>query len=259
MEALTESMLSRLLPWVVLASLRFGTMLILLPTPFSEVAPARVRAALGVMLAFAVGIAHPPTIAPVHLEVFALGRAALGEVLVGSVIGLTVRVILAAADIAGSIAGMVMGLGFAASVDPLTGQQSVATSTVLNALATLIFFVIRGHHTVISTLAASLRQAPPGDAFRALSLHGMMTVGDSMLAQGLRISLPVIATMFIIQLSVGMVARIAPKVPLMTLSFAISIGAGILALYVASPSMASAIAIELGRLSRLLNDAFGAA
>ena len=51
-------------------------------------------------------------------------RFAVLEFLVGAVIGLTVRVTLAACETAGTLAGNAMGLGFSAMVDPATGNTN---------------------------------------------------------------------------------------------------------------------------------------
>ena len=128
--AITEAL--NVLPLVALVSLRVAIMLALLPAPFGELAPARIRAALSFVLAFALTL---PTLGDAHqisLEPAPLLISGLTELLVGAVIGLTVRVTLAAAEAAGTLTGTAMGLGFANQIDPLFGDEGVPTTTLIS-------------------------------------------------------------------------------------------------------------------------------
>lgn len=247
-----------LVPLILLVSLRIGVVLAAMPAPFGDLAPVTIRAALGVLLAFAVAIPNVDNPVAIDLELFALAKAGLGEVIVGLVIGLTVRVTLAAASVAGAFAGFSMGLGFAQSLDPALGEMSTPVARLLTSFAVLIFLLLQGHHVVLRALVSSLHIAPPGDAFGAIAHAGVIDIGSDMLAHGLRIAAPVVATMFIVQLGTGLVSRAAPRVHIFSLSFAVAASAGMLTLYIAAPSVATAIAVEIERLPQELVAALGA-
>ncbi|MEM9188008.1 MAG: flagellar biosynthetic protein FliR [Myxococcota bacterium] len=248
--------LTSLIPVVALVSVRIGVAVAMLPAPFGSVAPTPVRAALTVMLAITLALPmYDGT--PVDLGTFALGRAAVGELLVGAAIGLTVRVTLAAAEIAGTFAGFSMGLGFAGSVDPMFGEMSLPSTRLIGSLGALIFFVVGGHHVVIGALGASLDAAPVGDAFSAIAHAGIVEIGSDMLSNGLRIAAPVVATMFIVQIGTGLISRAAPRVQIFSLSFAVAAAAGSLTLLVAAPSIATAIGVEINRLPDRILEALG--
>jgi flagellar biosynthetic protein FliR len=82
----------------------------------------------------------------------------------GAVIGLTVRVRLTTAAIAGAAAGQALGLGFATSVDRTQGESVLPTTYVFDSLCTLIFLSFICHHVLVAALAASFRAAPIGRA-----------------------------------------------------------------------------------------------
>ncbi|MGB0679821.1 MAG: flagellar biosynthetic protein FliR [Polyangiales bacterium] len=229
-----------LLP-AALVSVRVAVIFASFPPPFSSVAPGRMRALLSLLVAWLLCLSLPalPTVTVEPMP--ALLKAVLGEVLAGGVIGLTVRATLAAAEIAGDIAAFSMGLAFAASVDPLHGGQSTPVAQVMNALAALIFFALEAHHAVLQALVASLHTAPPGGAFVILTRTNVLHIGGEMLAHGLRFASPVVATMFIVQLSTGLVARAAPRVNLFSLAFGIAATVGMLTLLVSAPSIVHAI------------------
>ncbi|MDD9946763.1 MAG: flagellar biosynthetic protein FliR [Myxococcales bacterium] len=244
-------------PWVLLISARVGVTMAAMPAPFGSVAPTKMRAGLSLALAVAIGVGYAPVRPdqlPHGLQLIAAG---FGELLVGAVIGLTVRVTLAAAEVAGSISGFSMGLGFATSVDPSYGESLSAPARLMMALGAAIFFIFEGHHTVVRALATSLQVAPPGDVLGTVLNDGVLTLGSRLLARGLQIASPVLGTMMIVKLGTALSARAAPRVPLMYLQFAVTTGAGVVALFVAAPSLATAILAEVRHLPLLLAEVLG--
>jgi len=249
--------LSAWLPLVFLVSVRIGTAFALMPAPFGALAPMQVRSILGLLCAVSLVLPNAHLVDLVEPDPLVMGIGAVGEAFVGGVIGLTVRVTLAATEIAGTMAGFSMGLGFATSVDPTFGESSLPTTRAIAAFAVVIFLAFQGHHVVLIALSNSLEFAPPCNAFGVIAQEGVLEIGSDMLAQGLRISAPVVATMFIVQLGTGLVSRAAPKVHIFAMTFAIAITAGLLVLYIAAPSLAPAIAADIQRLPVRILSALG--
>jgi flagellar biosynthetic protein FliR len=220
-----------LVPLITLVSLRVALVLSLLPAPFGELAPVRIRAVLSFTIAFALCLPLFAVTPPIPLDPTFL---------------------LVAAETAGTLAGNAMGLGFAGSVDPLFGGESLPTTTVLGSLGVLIFFAIRGHHTVFEALAASLSVVPCGAALKHFAAPELLSIGTKVVAQGLRIASPVVATMFIVQLGTALVARAAPRVQIFALSFGVSASAGALMLLMSAPHLTQAISSVLSQLPLLI-------
>jgi len=246
-----------MLPMVLLVSIRVGVALASFPAPFSDLAPMQVRAALGMLIALAVSVSRTEIPTALELVPMTLIRGALGEVAVGLVIGLTVRVTLAAVETAGSLAGTAMGLGFATTVDPLRGEEVLPTTQLLGALGGLVFFAIRGHHAVLAALGATLDVAPPGAALDAVMHEGVLRIGAEVMAHGLRIAAPVVATMFIVQLGTALVARSAPRVQVFSLTFAVATSVGMLTLGAAAPSIIASMAETIEKLPAALATSLG--
>lgn len=250
-------LLGPLVPLVGLVSLRVGVTLAALPAPFGSTAPVPIRVLVSVFVAMVSTLPRLGALGLPSTDPAAIVRAAFGEVLVGTVIGLTVRITLAAAELGGTLAGQSMGLGFASTVDPLFEEEALPTTRLLGLLGVLIFLSISGHHVVLAALVESLRIAPPGRSFEAVAHEGIFRIGSTLLAQGLRIAAPVMATLFIVQVGVGLVSRAAPRIQLFALTFAFAVSAGLLALVVAAPTIAAAIASQVGRLPAALSAALG--
>lgn len=246
------------IPFVALVSLRLATMLASLPAPLGSGSPVQIRVALTVMLTLALCTPLYDTAPRIPLTAIALGRAALGEAMVGAVIGLTVRVTLAASTVAGNLAGLTMGQGFAGTVDPTFDETSLPLGRILGSLAVLLYFFLRGPHITLAALAETLRVAPVGRALGAAVGPGALAMGGELLAQGLRIASPVVGTMFLVQIGMGLIARSAPRVQIFILTFAITSAVGMFVLVAAAPSVTFAVADAVMGLERTLRDAVGA-
>jgi len=242
----------RVVPFIALVSLRVAVAMSLMPAPFGELAPTRIRAALSFVIAFAITLPSLGQATTLSTDPMPLLLSSLSETLVGTVIGLTVRVALAAAEAAGTIAGNAMGLGFANQIDPLFNSEGVPTTTLMASLAVLIFFVLRGHHTVIEALSASLTIAPCGGAFPTFAPDQLLGIGSRIVAQGLRIASPVVGTSFIVQLGTALVARSAPRVQVFALTFGVSVTIGALVLVASAPQIAQGMAATLSAVPETL-------
>lgn len=256
MQTLLESLVP-FLPYALLVFLRISVMMASLPAPLGSGAPTQIRVALAILLTLAVCTPHWGAAPRIPLEVVPLARGAIGETLIGAVIGLTVRVTLAAAEVAGNLIGLSMGQGFASSVDPTFGESSMPAGRALGGLAVLIWFVLGGHHAMLAALAWSVANAPPPDALLGAAHRGAVEIGAGLLAQGLRIASPVVGTMFIVQLGMGLIARSAPRVQIFALTFAITSAVGSVVLYVSLPSLTAAVVEHIRGLPTALLMALG--
>lgn len=235
----------RLIPYVLLVSVRVGAAIASLPAPFGSLAPNQVRVALGLFLSIALVLPHPEVADTIHLDPLWMAGAALGEGLVGAAIGLVARLCLAAAEAAGEVISGSMGMGFAQQFDPTLGSEASVVGRVLTQLAVLVFFAMQGHHAVIAGLARSLEAAPVGAAWNGTVMANALDLGRDLVAAGLRIASPVMGTMLIVQLGVALTARAAPRLQVFSISYAIAASVGMLILVIAAPTLAEAIAAHV--------------
>jgi flagellar biosynthetic protein FliR len=240
--------LANRLPVFLLASLRVGLTFAALPAPFGAVAPATIRTAFAILTTLALVWPQLDTLPILPLDPVVLGRAAVFEIFLGGVIGMTVRVTITAAEVAGTLAGQAMGLGFASSIDPTQGESVLPTAYLLDALAGLFFFSFNCHHVLIAALGGSFRTAPIGQPLDPAWSYSVIRLGADLVGRGLQIAAPVVASMFIVQIGTAFVSRTAPRVHLFAFAFSISIGAGLLIMWVAAPALCTAIAAQLQHL-----------
>lgn len=234
--------------WLV-AMVRPGAAFLAAPVFGAAFVPVQLR----LIVALAIGI---PALSVTDFALPADGLASIegflliaGEVMAGLAIGFAVQIGFSAALIAGEVIGNTMGLGFAAMMDPSTGQQNPALSQFLAILATFLFLAIGGHLALAATIVESYRALPPGDAWMtAESIRGLVFFGGVLFAAGLSIALPVGFALVLVQLVMGMLARSAPALNLFAVGFPATLLAGLVLLAIAAPVMGEGIvsAIQAG-------------
>ncbi|MDA8095396.1 MAG: flagellar biosynthetic protein FliR [Betaproteobacteria bacterium] len=197
--------------------------------------PARVKIGLSLLIAFVLS----PTLGP--FPAVDPGSAAgllilMQQIVIGTAMGLVLRVVLAGVETAGQYIGLQMGLGFATLMDPQNAAQVPVLGEFTNLFAILVFFSFNGHLMVLSALAESFHLLPVSAT--VLSGEGWHLLGqwgaDIFLAAAW-LSLPVVATLLITNLAIGVMTRAAPQVNIFSVGFPITLAAGFAILYLTLP------------------------
>lgn len=209
------------------------------------------RLIIGLAISFALAPALPltPAITPgswVGLIVLAQ------QILIGIVIGFTLRLMFAAVDMAGELIGLQMGLGFASFYDPQTASQTPVMSEFLGLLTTLIFLALNGHLLTLSVLAESFTLLPvSATPFVAKGFAAMSIWAATVFSTGVLLALPLIAALLIANIGLGVLARVAPQLNIFAVGFPVTIVSGFVVLALMLPYFGTA-------LERLYDSGFAA-
>jgi flagellar biosynthetic protein FliR len=221
--------------WMV-AMLRPGAALLAAPIFGAPSVPVQLR----LIVALALGI---PGLSAASFVLPADGLASIegvllvaGEIMAGLALGFAVQIGFSAATIAGEVIGNAMGLGFAAMMDPASGQHNPVVGQFLSILATFLFLAVGGHLALAATIVESYRALPPGDAWMsAESIRGLVMFGGVLFSAGLSIALPVAFAIILVQIMMGLLARSAPQLNLFAVGFPAALLAGVVLLAIAAP------------------------
>lgn len=206
--------------------------------------PARVK--VGLALAIAVVVAPAASDATPGIFSAAAPLLLIQQTLIGVMMGFAVRVVFAAIDLAGNVIGLQMGLSFASFIDPVNSSQTPLIGSFLNILTTLVFLSLDGHLTLIAATTRSFEMAPISTLFFAgIGWERLIALGTGMFQLGLQISLPVLATMLVINLTLGVMSRAAPQLNLFSVGFPLTALTGIVLFAVFLPNMITAIGAAL--------------
>ena len=186
--------------------------------------PIRLGIGLAVTLAIVPIVPLPGDLVPGS----GIGLAVLAQqILIGVAMGLTMRVVFAAIDLAGELAGLQMGLSFAVFYDPQNTAQTAVVAEFLGLLATLIFLALNGHLMVLAALAQSFTLLPIGTTpFAASGIGTLVRWGGTLFAAGILLSLPLVAALLITNIALGVLTRAAPQLNLFAVGFPVTLLAG---------------------------------
>ncbi len=234
---------------ILLVLLRAGALLATLPFFGSPNLPAMAKA--GLSLALALCLAPVVKLTPGQLPQDAVGVSllCLGEVLVGAILGFTVRLLLAALQIMGQMAGFQMGFSVANVLDPMGEEQISVLSQFAYLMAVLIFFAVDAHHWFFKALADSFVLLPPGNFHPGPSLfRQIMAMGSEMFALSVRLGAPVMGALLLTQVVMGILAKTVPQMNILMVGVPVTITVGLVFLSVSLLIMAPALANLYSRL-----------
>jgi flagellar biosynthesis protein FliR len=135
------------------------------------------------------------------------------EVFIGLTISFLVRILFAMVYAAGEISALQTGFAFARLMDPVSQTQVSVLESFQNILTIMVFFAIDAHHVLIKGMVLSFKELPIGTVVLNLPLFqhvGAMT--GKIFMTGLRIGAPLIVTLFVVDLALGLLSRMVPQV-----------------------------------------------
>jgi flagellar biosynthetic protein FliR len=205
--------------WGFLLTLtRTGSALIFLPMPgFQDLAqPARIVLIVGSTFCL-----FPVWSVAVQADAeLDMVSSILLETSIGLLIGLTIAFLFQAFRLGTQLIAFQAGFGFASTIDP----QSEADSNVLQVMAELatglMFFSLGIHGQILRMLGRSfgeLTLAAPAAKASAVAL--ILSLGAKMFISALRIALPVVALVFLVDQALSALTRLQAHMQLMTLAF----------------------------------------
>ncbi len=219
---------------------RIGTMVMLLPGLGEMSVPVRVRLTMALLLA--------AMLLPLHRAAYPVDLATPGpvvtllfqELLVGAVLGLTVRLAISAVQVTGSIVAQQLGLGFVTAVDPTQGQQGALIGNFLAILGVTLIFATDMHYLVIAALNDSYDLFKPGEVpfFGDIASHFTNTIGMAFKV-GVQLSAPFIVFGLLFNLGLGVLSRLMPQMQVFFVGLPLSILLGLLILVLVLGAMMS--------------------
>ena len=215
---------------------RVGGLVLVAPVFSARIVPVTLRTALVIVIT----VLLAPVAATSLTAIPALTPAAfLSETLVGFAIGMGAAIFVGAAEAAGEMLAIQIGLSGAAVVDPLTQTQGPALGQFLNLYAVALLLALNAHLVMLDALAASVRHVPVGSAVDMPSgAAALASLGSTLFALGLRFAAPVVALVLIGNVALAVLSRAAPQLNILSLAFPVQIGLGLFAFGAALPMIA---------------------
>ncbi len=201
--------------------------------------PTRVRIGLAAALTLVIVPNLPPT---PSLDPLSLSAALVSaqQVLIGIAFGFAVRLVFIVLEVAGQQIAQLMGLGFAALVDPQNGIEVPVVSNFYIILGTLVFLSLDGHLLAIQALSQSFVSLPIStDGIGARGLWHITGEAGWMFSAAVLIVLPGVAALLCVNLAFGVMSRAAPQLNIFAVGFPITLLFGFVVMLLTLPGMIS--------------------
>jgi len=220
--------------------LRIGALVLSAPLFNARAVSPRIRLMFALVLT-AMMAPLLPRLAPMALFAPDWWLATLHEIVVGLALGLALQLVFEAALMAGELVSYGMGLGFAQLVDPLHGAAAPMLGQFYQVCAMLLFLSLGGLLQLAQLVADSFRLAPVDGTLEASSFLALAQFGGLCFAGALRIALPAVTALLLVNLGFGAMNRSAPALNAMSIGFPLALIAGLVALCLSLPQLQMAL------------------
>lgn len=207
----------------LLASVRIIAWLAVVQPFSSRAVPAMAKTVLALALAFAV----VPTAegAELPLDTVELGMTVLTQVLLGAAMGFVTSLLFSTVAAAGSMIDVFGGFSLAQSFDPLGMNASTVFGTLHQWIATVLLFISGGYLLVFGGLLRTFEVIPIGSDPSLDSGPAVLTaIFQLFFITAVQIALPMAAVLFIADLGLALLTKVAPQLNALNVMFPVKIG-----------------------------------
>jgi flagellar biosynthetic protein FliR len=227
----------------MLAGVRLVAFFVIAP-PFSYRAfPGTVKVILG--LGLAIGVAPRVAVGYESLETGPFLLALLTQLVVGLSLGFLVFLVFAAVQSAGALIDLFGGFTLAQAFDPQSQVNGAQFTRLFQMTALALLFTSGGYQLIVGGLVRSFDAVPLTGTFAVDGLASMLvTAMSQMFLATLQIAGPLVVVLFLADVGLGLLTRVAPALNAFQMGFPIKIGLTVLfagALFMALPSVVSSL------------------
>ena len=189
--------------------------------------PARIRLFLSLSISLIIYGLLRGSLPVMPVSPIALGVLLICEVLIGVMIGLSIRLLVSALHVAGTVIAMQSGLAMAQAFDPAQGGQSSIIATFMTLVGVTLVFVANLHHLMISAMYNSYSLFPIGGDFFIGGFAELIadTVANSF-KLGIQMAAPIIVYALVFNAGLGIIARLVPQLQVFFVAIPINITLG---------------------------------
>lgn len=233
-----------------LACVRITAFLVFAP-PFSHATiPMRIRAMLGVGLALAVSPVVTAGYERMETSVFLLALA--GQAITGALLGFLVVLVFSAIQGSGHLIDTFGGFQLAQAFDPGMAINGAQFTRLFQMTALVLLFASDGYQLVLGGLFRSFDAVPvTGMIDLTRPAEAMVGAVGQMMLSAVQIAGPLLIVLFLADVGLGLVTRVAPALNAFAMGFPVKILLTLVLVgfvYVALPAIVSALAEDAAGL-----------
>ena len=237
--------------------MRIGAFAMVMPVVGSSFVPVRVR----LLLALALTIVMAPVLEHVPAAEFLSLAGVLmtmKEIAVGIAMAFLMQLVFDAITLGGQIVAMSMGLGFAVFLDRTRGVNIPVLGQLFLMLGILIFLSLDGHLALIQLLADSFRILPISTGSLSMAaVSALLDWSAQLFVVALKIALPAITALIVVNLSFGVMSRAAPTLNLFAVGFPVAMLLGFVVIFLSLESLQGNVSLFVEQTLTMLPTLLG--
>lgn len=201
---------------MTLALVRISGMIAFAPFFSSAALPPRAKAGFVLALSFLLA----PLVAGIPRAHAELGFATLlSEIAVGMVYGLALTLLNEMLLFAGQIAGMQFSFSLVNLLDPASQIQTPLLGELFQTLGTLVILTAGLDRILLASMVRSFRAVPLGTfVFTQPSAMAIVRAASGIFLAALELAAPVLAATLLVELTVSLIGKLSPQLPVMSLT-----------------------------------------
>lgn len=229
----------------ILVLARVTPLFFLAPLFSSQMIPPRVRGILAVGIS--IGLA-PVALRGQHIpsDVLPLLTLIVEGMLVGLSFALSLAVLMAALESAGSLVDVVSGFSYGSLINPMNGEHSAVMSQFYTLVGTMIFLIIGGDAWMLRGIARTFQLVPLTSAPKISSMtSGVEHLFATVFASAVEIAAPVLIALLITDVAFGVVSRVVPQLNVFAIGFPTKVAVTLLVVGASLPFLGNWISDQL--------------
>ncbi|MFV2059317.1 MAG: flagellar biosynthetic protein FliR [Gammaproteobacteria bacterium] len=223
----------------VLPLFRIAAMVMSAPIFGAKNVSVRARLIISLAIAILVSPMLPPFSVPYEIG-YEIVLIVMHQILIGITLGFAVQIVFSAVITGGQIIAMQMALGFSLMIDPQNGNQVPVLSQLYVIIVILMYLILNGHIVLIQILVDSFKTIPISTS--GLVPEDMWTIarwGSFIFSGAVGLALPAIASLLVVNMAFGVMARSAPQLNILSIGFPITMLMGFFVILFTLPNVIS--------------------
>jgi len=234
----------------LLVMVRLTAMITVAPFFSSGIIPMRVKGVLTFLITIVIFPVISAKIGKIPTDMGAYSLMILSEVAIGLFIGFMVSVIFVSFQLAGQYFAVQIGFGISEVLDPVAQVSVPLIGQLKNLIGLLVFLAMEGHHFLLNAIYKSYALAPViivKESVIHKLLDYMLYSFSGMFLVALKIAFPIIGTVFLVSISMGVLAKAAPQMNILMLGFPFKIMVAFGVFFMTAPLVVRIMQVALER------------
>lgn len=240
----------------LLVFIRCSAMMLSAPVFSGSTIPTQVRVFSCMAVAGSLTAVLQPRVGPLPTSLAGLAISAGGEAIAGVLIGSLMNLVMQAAQIAGSLIDLQIGLGLSQVLNPISGTSVTVVAQFKSMLAVVIFLTANAHHFMIQALVESYRQGGVNPLTLLGVEHGIVVLLGAMSMLALQIAAPVMAVSLVVDAALGLISKAVPQMQALPVGIPAKLAAGMIALAFSLPPLVAGVTNGCGMVAGVIHHMF---